>query len=1444
MSKVLSHPALISISGMVIATTLFSIAACQPPPTKPDKKAPTASSTETKGTPKDLDELSATRRTPAEAAPKPSARLEPTANAADLTKRIGTYFSNHIGRRIHIQTDKPLYKPGETIWIKTWDLETRNLQGGAARPFTQYALISPKGAAVLRKSVQPQEGMATNDFIIPETVQGGLYQIRVTTQDGKKAERPIVVSTYEAPRIKKKLEFVRKAYGPGDEVSASIKIKRPTGEPMGNHPLRGQIQLDGQALDPVRAKTNKHGGAVIKFKLPEQIQAGDGILSVLVSDGGITESISKRIPIVLKKIQLSMFPEGGHLIAGMENRLYFEAKNTIGKAADIEGQIVDDMGNVMAKLRTYKFGLGRVTFTPATGRQYKIQITRPVGVTERYSVPLASDNGCLLRTYDDLDGEKAELRIAVRCTAAQTLTVVGMMRENLLDSARVQVMEGKPSVVYLKAKDEAMAQAPGVARVTVFNDKLEPLAERVVFRNRRNTLQVKLETDEKRYSPREQVALTVRTLDVTGKPVPAEITVAVVDDTVISFADDKTGHMLSKLLLEPELPGKIEEPNFFFDLKEGKSALALELLMGARGYRRFEWRQVLNATSLQGIGTAGVGHFRNGSGARPRAGKGRRAGRDLAKVARKGGPRPKAAIAPRPPAAEAAPMARPRPPAAPPAPAMKAELKENAAVVAPREMQAREAEPRRRQKVKKRALRRPRREPADGFILGDKEVDADWADAADKQDAWASVAAVRVFPAPTYTGAFSGVRTDFRETIHWAPRVRTDKKGKAIVTFYLSDAISSFRVFAESVGAQNVGRAEKTFKSSLPFSMNVKLPLEVSAGDRMQLPLTLTNDREEALDVKLHASFGEHLTPDNPVHFAPSLAANKRESLFYPLTVTGQHGKSVVRFAADAGGLKDEFKREVNVVPLGFPQSISKSGQLARKESLSFDLGEALDGTKEAKLTVYTSPTSTLLTGLDGMIRQPYGCFEQTSSSNYPNIMVMDYLRTNNVADPELVSRISDVLDKGYKRLVGFETKTKGYEWFGRAPAHEALTAYGVLEFADMKRVYGNVDEQMLTRTVDYLKSRRNGKGGFKRDAKALDSFGRANPEFTDAYIVYAMTEAGFTDMIVEINHQAQVAKTTNDPYLLALAVNTLLNVPTKRVEGKAAAHRLAKMQAKDGQWLGKVHSITRSTGRNLEVETTGLSLLALMKTDKHEGPIRKGIGWLVKARGGYGTWGATQATVLALKALTTYSTQSRKMKGSGTVVLKVNGQVVAERSYEAGQRDPVEIPVPDQYFSAGANTVELVHSGKEPLPYSIAVDFRATKPASDPKTVIGLETRLNKSALKMGETLRLTARITNKTKQGQPMTLARIGFPGGLSFQTWQLKELKEKNLIAFYETRAREIVLYFRDMKPEEVKEIPLELVATVPGHYTGPASRAYLYYTDDQKVWADPLKISVTR
>src|SRR5205823_5421789 len=92
-----------------------------------------------------------------------------------------------------------------------------------------------------------------------------------------------------------------------------------------------------------------------------------------------------------------------------------------------------------------------------------------------------------------------------------------------------------------------------------------------------------------------------------------------------------------------------------------------------------------------------------------------------------------------------------------------------------------------------------------------------------------------------------------------------------------------------------------------------------------------------------------------------------------------------------------------------------------------------------------------------------------------------------------------------------------------------------------------------------------------------------------------------------------------------------------------SAAHKLVGMQQKDGSWTNAVMSITRSGGQNLAIVTTGLAVLALLKTGAHRGEVDRAVAWLQENRGGFGQWGATQATVLALKAMTQYARANRK---------------------------------------------------------------------------------------------------------------------------------------------------------------------------------------------------------
>lgn len=712
-------------------------------------------------------------------------------------------------------------------------------------------------------------------------------------------------------------------------------------------------------------------------------------------------------------------------------------------------------------------------------------------------------------------------------------------------------------------------------------------------------------------------------------------------------------------------------------------------------------------------------------------------------------------------------------------------------------------------------------------------------------------APVRVFPVPQYKKAYDGPRTDFRETIYWNANVETGANGTAEVSFYTSDAVTSFRATAEGFSTGGApGAGSVAVQSKLPLTLDAKLPLEVTSGDRIQLPVTLSNETESTLEATLVAKFGSALRlASDPAAGKITLRAGEKKSFFFPLDVVATDGSADVELALATRGLRDELKKTIRVVPRGFPFTAAASGtaQAGRPSREELDLAGALPGSIRATVTMYPSPLAAMTQGMEGMIREPGGCFEQTSSTNYPNIMILSYLQSNDGGNSALVGKTQGVLDRGYKLLTGYETQQKGYEWFGKTPAHEALTAYGLMEFADMSKVY-DVDPQMVERTAAWLMSRRDGKGGFQRSQQALDSFGRASETTTNAYIMWALAEAKRTrGLDAELAAQRTLGATTADPYLLALASNTALLAAPAASDTAATVKRLAGLQGKDGSFTGAKESITMSGGDSLAIEATSLAVLALIKADgsgAYGAQIRSAVDWLNARRGNYGQWGNTQATILGLKALTAYSEHARQMQSAGSATLIINGKRAGTIEFDKGRRDALIWDDLAGVLVAGKNTVELELAGAASLPYTVSIEYRSARPQSSPRAKIAVATELARRQAKAGEGVTLRAHVENRTAEGVPMTLARVGIPGGLVYQTWQLKELRDKGLIDFYETRPREVILYWRALPPSAKKDIDLQLLAAVPGAYEAPASSAYLYYTAEDKAWTQPLAITVDR
>ena len=76
------------------------------------------------------------------------------------------------------------------------------------------------------------------------------------------------------------------------------------------------------------------------------------------------------------------------------------------------------------------------------------------------------------------------------------------------------------------------------------------------------------------------------------------------------------------------------------------------------------------------------------------------------------------------------------------------------------------------------------------------------------------------------------------------------------------------------------------------------------------------------------------------------------------------------------------------------------------------------------------------------------------------------------------------------------------------------------------------------------------------------------------------------------------------------------------------------------------------------------------------------------------------------------------------------------------------------------------------------------------------------------------------------------------------ELNELMDAGKFDYYELRGREVIFYWRTIEPAARKPVDFTVTATIPGKYTGPASRAYLYYTAEQKQWSEPLKVTIRK
>ena len=243
-------------------------------------------------------------------------------------------------------------------------------------------------------------------------------------------------------------------------------------------------------------------------------------------------------------------------------------------------------------------------------------------------------------------------------------------------------------------------------------------------------------------------------------------------------------------------------------------------------------------------------------------------------------------------------------------------------------------------------------------------------------------------------------RSDFTNTVYWNTALATDEHGKATVNFELSDSITSYRVLADAyaVGGLIVGESNTVLiPSKIPFHVDASLPLFAVSGDKIKAPLAVVAEdasSKEQIDVKVESSVMGPLILSDREGSSWSQRERAHRS-FLNIDIGEGLGKANVTAVAKASnGMSDSITRATTVRSNGFPMKINTGSLLNPTENFAWEFSlpaQTVPKSLKASVTVYPSPLANLAKSLEALIQEPYGCFEQTSSTTYPLVMAAQY---------------------------------------------------------------------------------------------------------------------------------------------------------------------------------------------------------------------------------------------------------------------------------------------------------------------------------------------------------------------------------------------------------------------------------------------------------------------
>jgi hypothetical protein len=321
---------------------------------------------------------------------------------------------------------------------------------------------------------------------------------------------------------------------------------------------------------------------------------------ILKNQPGIVQNISLQNQRPVTTTTLQFFPEGGDMVENVPGNIAFKATNTSGLPVQVSGKIYNKNKQEVAIFNSEHDGMGKLLLTPAPDEIYTAEWIDPQGAARNTALPSAKKTGLVLTLKNEAVIRMFTIeRAAVLEDRFRKITILGTMNQQVVYNA----------VIDLSTKTKITASLPateypsGVLQLTLFDNSMQPVTERVIFVNNEEYL---LSAD---------ILADTLNLDKRGKNVyrlelsdtiAASLSVSVTEG---ESAYDSSQNIISQLLLSSDIKGKVHNPGYYFASPEDSVAHHLDLVMLTNGWRRFVWSDVLTGKTPKLKHTADSGYL-------------------------------------------------------------------------------------------------------------------------------------------------------------------------------------------------------------------------------------------------------------------------------------------------------------------------------------------------------------------------------------------------------------------------------------------------------------------------------------------------------------------------------------------------------------------------------------------------------------------------------------------------------------------------------------------------------------------------------------------------------------------------------------------------------------------------------------------------------------------